>query len=64
MVRNTLSFCRQPIRRRDDVALAELIAENWRAVLQYKYPQQDWLVKILTPEETGSVIGVSFEEIE
>src|SRR4029077_3728232 len=38
--------------------LAEFLAEAWRARLQPVYPSRPFVVRVLPPEETGSVVGV------
>jgi hypothetical protein len=42
------------------VFLAERLAEMWRCRLQMVYPQRRFTVKVLTPEQTGSEVGVVF----
>ena len=48
----------------EDHYLAELMAETWRGALLAHYPKQKWVTRVLEPEETGSVVGVCFEEAE
>jgi hypothetical protein len=47
----------------EDAALARLMAEAWRARLKDLFPKRRFDVRLLSPEETGSVIGVGFEEL-
>jgi hypothetical protein len=42
--------------------LAELMAETWKASLASQFPEQRWKTRVLEPNETSDVLGVSFEE--
>lgn len=42
--------------------LAALVAEAWRARLHYLYPERRFEVRLLSPAETGGVVGVGIEE--
>jgi hypothetical protein len=42
--------------------LAGLLAEAWRVRLQHVYPGRRFVVRVLSPEETGSVVGIGIEE--
>ena len=46
----------------DDAMLAKMIAQAWRAALANEFPENSWVTRVLSPEETGSVVGVCFEE--
>ena len=41
--------------------LASLVVDAWRARLKDLYPERRFIVRVLRPEETGSVIGVGIE---
>lgn len=47
----------------DDKLLAELMGQTWKAALASTYPERKWRTRVLKPEETGSVVGVAFEEV-
>lgn len=47
-----------------DSILAEAIRESWEAHLLRLYPERRFDVRVLTPEETGSTVGVGFREID
>ena len=47
----------------EDSVLAELIAESWRNLLKSRYPERNFTVEILSPQATGSTVGVGFYEI-
>jgi len=42
--------------------LAEVIAQAWRARLRDCFPDRRFTVRIFDPAETGSVIGIGFEQ--
>ena len=42
--------------------LAEVIAQAWRARLHDCFPDRRFTVRIFDPAETGSVIGIGFEQ--
>jgi len=44
-----------------DLYLATLMAESWLMNLKHQFPHQTWETRVLSAEETGSVVGVSFE---
>lgn len=44
----------------EDEILINRLAEMWKCCLRYKYPDQDFVVEILSPEETGGDIGIIF----
>ena len=46
----------------DDSILAELVACAWKGALSVQFPDSVWVTRVMTPEETGSVVGVCFEE--
>jgi hypothetical protein len=46
-----------------DALLAEFIAEAWRGRLTLLYSPRKFEVSVLSPEQTGSVVGVQFFEI-
>jgi hypothetical protein len=43
--------------------LAGAIAQGWRGQLRDRFPDRCFVVRVLNPAETGSVIGVGFEQI-
>jgi hypothetical protein len=43
--------------------LAGVIAQGWRGQLRDRFPDRCFVVRIHSPTETGSVIGVGFEQI-
>jgi hypothetical protein len=47
----------------DYEALAALIVEAWRGRLLDLFPSRRFSVRVIDPDETGSVVGVGFEEI-
>lgn len=47
---------------KEELLLAEKIKVAWNAWLKTKYPNRVFRVEILTPEETGSTVGVQFYE--
>jgi len=47
----------------DDHVLAELIAEAWRGRLLSLFPDRKFVVEVMSPDVTGSVVGVGFREI-
>ena len=47
----------------EDTLLANKIEEAWRARLKCLYPKREFVVATLSPEKTGSVVGVQFYEI-
>jgi hypothetical protein len=47
----------------DGEVLAQVVAQAWRARLQDQFPDRRFIVRILSPAETGSVVGVSFEQL-
>ena len=54
---------RQSLSETQDLILAQLIAKTWDAKLNQQYPHKQWKVQVLSPEITGSVVGVGFNEI-
>lgn len=44
-------------------ALAELLVDAWAARLKYQYPQRRFRVRVMDAKETGSDVGVGFEEV-
>lgn len=46
----------------DDAVLAEAVAASWRAWLPAQYAGRRFVVELLEPEQTGSVIGIRFYE--
>jgi hypothetical protein len=46
----------------EDEVLATLIAESWRNLLKGRYPERQFIVRVIPPEETGSTVGVGFVE--
>lgn len=47
----------------EDEVLAIQLRTAWDAWLKYSYPDRKFCVEVLTPEETGSTVGVHFFEI-
>ena len=47
----------------DELFLAHKIQTGWFGWLKIKYPSRDFCVEILTPEQTGSTVGVQFFEL-
>lgn len=45
-----------------DDFLAHLVAEAWKGCLKSRYPERSFIVEVLPPEITGSVVGVHFYE--
>ena len=43
--------------------LAVAIAASWNARLRQQYPEHRFRARVLEPEETGSTIGVGFEQL-
>lgn len=43
--------------------LAQVVAQAWRAWLQDQFPDRRFVVRILSPAETGGVVGVGFEQL-
>ncbi len=46
----------------EEMLLAEVLAEAWRAWLHWKYPGRSFVVEVLNKEETGDVHAVTFYE--
>lgn len=46
----------------EELLLAEKIKVSWGAWLKIRYPSRHFLIEILTPEQTGSTVGVQFYE--
>jgi hypothetical protein len=46
----------------EDYFLAQLMAESWKGALMSQFPEQKWVTRVLESTETGSTIGVCFEE--
>lgn len=46
----------------EETLLALKIRDGWEGWLKIKYPNRKFIVEVLTPEETGSTIGVHFFE--
>lgn len=46
----------------DELLLAKKIATAWDAWLKVKYPNRSFVIRVLSPEETGSTVGVIFFE--
>lgn len=46
----------------EDRLLAELIAESWSGVLCKQFPNKEFVVRVIEPKHTGSVVGVGFSE--
>ena len=44
------------------LALAELMAVSWRAALSSRFPDRDWSTAVLSREETGGELAVSFAQ--
>ena len=44
----------------EDGWLAERLAEMWHARLSLLYPGREFVVRVLTPEETGGEVGIVF----
>ncbi len=43
--------------------LANVLREIWSAKLLRDFPDREFSVRVLEPEQTGSVVGVGFEEV-
>jgi hypothetical protein len=46
-----------------DRVLAEVVAEAWRGRLKLLFPERKFVVELILPEVTGSVLGVGFREV-
>lgn len=46
----------------EDECLAVIIAECWGNLLKGRYPERQFVVSVIPPEETGSTVGVGFVE--
>jgi hypothetical protein len=55
---------RRALSEDDDHIIAEAIAASWRAWLPAQYPGRSFVVELLEPEQTGSVVGIHFCEME
>lgn len=44
-----------------DHHMAMLMANSWLLQLENQFPHQSWRTHVLSPEQTGSVVGVGFE---
>jgi len=55
-------FANTSLSESDDHLLARMLAHSWLAALSLSFPATRWVTRVLTPEETGSVVGVCFEE--
>gem|GEM_PF-978193 len=53
-------FGASPSTDEDDLLLAERLADSWRAWLSYIHPDRQFVVEVLSPEVTGSVVGIHF----
>ena len=42
--------------------LAVVLVEAWQARLQRAYPNRRFVIRVLSPAETGSVFGIGIEE--
>jgi hypothetical protein len=42
--------------------LAECLAAMWRARLQLVYPDRGFVVRVLSPDETGGEVGITFSQ--
>ncbi len=47
----------------EDAILADLIVEAWRARLTDQFPTRRFAVRVIGPNESGSVVSVGFEEV-
>lgn len=43
--------------------LADRMADSWRVRLQARFPDRQFVIRVMEPAETGSVLGVGFEEL-
>jgi hypothetical protein len=55
-------FLKDDLEDEEDYFLAQLMAESWKGALMSQFPEQKWVARVLEPEETGSTVGVCFEE--
>ncbi len=46
----------------EDHLLAKLIVETCKGTLSVKFPNKSFTVEVLKPSQTGSVVGVSFDD--
>lgn len=46
-----------------DRLLAEVVAEAWRGRLKHLFPERRFIVELMLPEKTGTVLSVGFREI-
>jgi hypothetical protein len=42
--------------------LAGCLVEMWRAKLQLAYPNREFVVRVLSPNETGGEVGITFSQ--
>jgi hypothetical protein len=47
----------------EDNLLAEKIVESWRYKLKFLFPARTFVISVIGPEVTGSVVGVQFYEL-
>ena len=43
--------------------LAEQLAQMWRAKLTFDFPDRRFAVRVLSPEETGGEVGITFYQL-
>ena len=46
----------------EDELLAQQLRDCWAAILHYRYRNRQFVVEVISPEETGSTVGISFYE--
>jgi hypothetical protein len=44
------------------LALAQLIAVSWKAALSMRFPDRAWSTAVLSPQQTGGELAVSFTQ--
>lgn len=55
-------FSDNKFRDEEDMLLAGIIAKCWKGYLSCQYPKRTFVVEVLSPEQTGSTVGVHFYE--
>lgn len=46
----------------EDILLAELLVSAWKGHLGFHYPGREFIVEVLSAEQTGSTVGIHFFE--
>ncbi len=60
---NKEMFCDDDKDEDEDEVLAEFIAEAWRGRLLKLFPERKFIVEVIPPDPTGSVVSVGFKEV-